>query len=132
MAEGESEAGVYDLTETGRGFGGPVPERFRDIRFVVAEFPSGIGAEGVAEGGGFACSFGLLKDSRVPKLHIKFHQHEPAKKEALSARSVVSKKAGGAIMMRRVRIRCVEEDIRICREDHDALRSRIASASGLS
>lgn len=54
VAQGEGEAGVDDLTKAAGGFGSPVPERFADFRFVIAEFPGRIGAEGITEGGGYS------------------------------------------------------------------------------
>jgi hypothetical protein len=57
MTEGESKAGVDDVAKADLGFSGPVPEGLGDIGFVVAKLPGGIGAESVAEGGGFGRSW---------------------------------------------------------------------------
>ena len=129
VAESEGEAGVYDVAEAGGCFGGPVPEGFGHFGFVVAEFPGGIGPERIAEDGGFAGGFRLFENGGVAELHIEFQEDEAAEQEALFAGGLIFKEAPGGFVIRRSWIGGVEEKIGIGGENHDALRSRMASAS---
>lgn len=122
VAEGEGEAGVDDVAEAGGRFGGPVPEGFGDFGFVVAELPGGIDAEGIAEGGGFLGGLGLFEDGRIAKLHVKLHQHEAAEQEALLSRCLLLKEPLGGLMIGRIRVRRVEEEVRVSGEDHEPER----------
>ena len=53
MAQREGEPGVDDMAEAGGGFRGPIPEWKGDIRLIIAVLPCGVGAQGLAERGGF-------------------------------------------------------------------------------
>ena len=112
MPKSEGEAGVDDVAEAGGALGGPVPERFADFRFVVAELPGGIRAQGVAKGRGFFGGLGLLEDGGIAELHVKLDQHEAAEQEAL-ANDLLLEKAAGRFVVRRIRIGRVEEEIGI-------------------
>lgn len=122
VPKGEREAGVDDLTEASGGLGGPVPEGLGDLGFVVAELPGGIRAEGIAEGRGFLGCLGHFEDGWIAELHVEFHQHEAAEQEALLSRSILLKEPLGGVVLRRIGVRGVEEEVRVSREDHEPER----------
>lgn len=130
VAEGEGEAGVYDVTEASGGFSGPFPERRGDVGFVVGVFPGGVGAEGGAEGGGFGGCFGLFEDGGVADLHVDFHEDEAAEEESLLARGFGGKEVLRGGVMGRVGVGRVEEEVGIGGENHEAERWWMASDSG--
>jgi hypothetical protein len=99
------------VPEAGGGLCGPVPEGFGDLGFVVAELPGGIGAEGIAEGGGFLGGLGLFEDGRIAKLHVKLHQYEAAEEEALLSRCLFLKEPMGGFVVRRIGVRSVSEEV---------------------
>ena len=41
VLKSDGEPGIDDVTKTGTGSGGPFPERFGDVGFVIGVFPSG-------------------------------------------------------------------------------------------
>jgi hypothetical protein len=52
------------------------------------------------------------------KLHVKLHQHEAAEQEALP-RCLLLKEPLGGLVMRRIRVRRVEEEVGVGGEDHE-------------
>lgn len=98
VAEGEGKAGVDDVAEAGGGLRGPIPEWFSDLRLVIAEFPGGIGAEGITEGGGRPGGLGHIENGGIAELHVKLQQHEAAEQEALSGDLFLKEAAGGSVM----------------------------------
>lgn len=84
VTQGEGEAGVDEVAKGAGCFGCPVPERFGDFGFVVSKHPGGMGAQGVAEGGGFLGGLGFFENGGIAELHVDLDEHETAEQEAFA------------------------------------------------
>ena len=122
MPKSEGEAGVDDVAEAVGGLGGPVPEGFGDFGFVVAELPGGIGTEGIAESVSFLGGLGLFEDGRIAKLHVDLQQNETAEQEALLSRCFLLKEPLGGLVIGRIRVCRVEEEVCVGGENHEPER----------
>ena len=130
MAKGKGEAGINDVTKSCGRRRGPIPEGLGNLGIVVGVFPSWIGLESMAECGGLFSCPGFFEYGGVAQQQVNLDQHESAEEKALMAVSILLKESQGSFMSWGIRIRRVEEEIGVRREDHESDRWRMASASG--
>jgi len=78
VAQSQCETGVNDVSESGGFVGGPSPQRFANLGFIIAVFPMRVGLQCLTKKGCLSSRFRLFKDRWITKLHVDFHQYKTA------------------------------------------------------
>lgn len=115
VTQRESEASIDNGTESGCCRLRPLPQRLGDGGFIIAEFPPGVAAQRGTKCGSFRRCLRISKYRGISQLHVDLDQHQTAQQKSRIARCVFSEEPLGLSVMRRLRIRRVQKQIRVSR-----------------